>query len=380
MPADILYVDDDPDALLGAAKRSGADARFSVAGIADLKAIERPLAGATAWVLDFYNDEGSREDPTFAGTESTGLSLFQRLRLLAGESRPPAILISNHLETALGQGVTAGLRHRLAEEVGVEWVADKSPETGAYVREILAIADATATFQAAAKVLAAAQPGDYVAALADNLLRLSTDAQWRPLAISDVDAWRPPVLRAASEGAGGERLDVNARPFVAWMIRQTLAYPSFVISIAQVAARLGVSTSSLRTCAAAENGLAKALGSLEYSGVLKDFVGKRWWSAGVDDFVFSLPGASDDRQGALEALAGKSELEFLNIDDPVVVSNADLVETDQIAPSEDCVRASDEHAPSHAPPAWVLKRDVARDRTLARRVWLEDQTTLAASA
>ena len=48
MPADILYVDDEPNALLSAPKRLGANERFSEKGIADLKAVERPLPGDQA--------------------------------------------------------------------------------------------------------------------------------------------------------------------------------------------------------------------------------------------------------------------------------------------------------------------------------------------
>jgi hypothetical protein len=383
MAADILYVDDDPGPLLGRAEKAGQAGRFDIYDVPRLETLTRAsLQTSTAWVLDFYNDEDSVDTDTFAATKETGLSLFQRLRLLAGETRPPAILISNHLERALGRAVIPGRRHRLAEDVGVEWVAEKAADHTDTLAEILQISDATGAFVAAREKLANADPPSYVETLASTLLALPSDAQWASLALNDLDDWRPPTWveqDTAGEKDGEARGDANARPFVAWIIRQVLPYPSFVISVAHVAARLKVSTESLRKVLESENGLSRKLGERRYAGVMSGFGGGQWWAAGVDALVFDLPRAKEERQAALTEMAGPGILDFLDIADPVVVSDADLVETDQIASADDCVRASDEHAPSHAPPAWVLAEAARKDRALARRVWLEDQPNLAAN-
>ena len=380
MAADILYIDDEPEQLIRLAEKAGAEDRFSVYDVNQLDEVQSPppLPLANAWVLDFYNDEKARGSGAFGDTKSTGLSVFQGLRLLAGERRPPAILISNHLESALGQPVLPRLRHRLAEQVGVEWVAEKDPDGDRYLVEILAIADATSTFQAVAEELSKAAAEDYLAVLADRLLAMPNDAPWAPLAINDLDNWRPPSWRdeVANDGGAVDRINANARPFVAWMIRQVLAYPGVLIGTAHIAARLDVSTASLKRCFEAGDRIGQALGERLYRGVLDGLYEPRWWAAGVDEFVFGLPRASDERRDLLLDLsAGK--LEFLNLENPVVVSNADLVETDAIASADDCVRASDADAPSHAPPSWILKDEARRDKALARRVWLDDLPGLA---
>ena len=169
----------------------------------------------------------------------------------------------------------------------------------------------------------------------------------------------------------------SARSMVAWMLRQALPYPSFIVRDRHIAVRLGLSLGCVRAATASRTPLAKSLNRAVYKGTLAGFGGTRWWSAGIDALAWSLPRQKDARIETLEKLVAPVELEELALVDPVVVSDGDLIETDDIAPAAECVRAADDHFPPHAPPAWVRIEDARRDRVLARRVKLQDQAELA---
>jgi hypothetical protein len=119
---------------------------------------------------------------------------------------------------------------------------------------------------------------------------------------------------------------------------------------------------------------------MSYTGILKGFAGPRWWTAAIDAFDWELPRDNTGRTSALEKLVAPIPLAELGLVDPVVVSDADLVETDEIDALENCVRASDEYFPAPALPAWV-RISAARDEVaLARKVRVEDQHELALEA
>lgn len=127
MTADIIYVDDEPLPLLAAARAARAGNRIAdflpdALGDAQVQAAQSNL-----WVFDFFNDPIDDARTGFERSTSNGLSIFQQFRYLVGESRPPAVLISNDLQAAVGGDVDAERRHILAEQLGVEWIAHKAP-------------------------------------------------------------------------------------------------------------------------------------------------------------------------------------------------------------------------------------------------------------
>lgn len=389
MVSDIVYIDDEPQHLLASAKSHRAGKRFADYIPPDLGGAGPDAAAANLWVFDYYNDDEERKMPSLCGAASNGLSVFQQFRLLVGDARPPAVVVSNHLESALGADINLARRHILAEEFGVEWVAPKTLEKGDVVAEILALADAVGYLRENSATLRAVDPTHYVSEFCRLALRLPQNVDWLRAAVREVAAWRPPIWL---EAVGDHRVQAlrdelaidpdirSVRAVVAWMLRQSLPYPSFLIQDRHVAVRLGVSLDCLRAANAAATGIAKSLRRTRYKGILADFERPRWWGAGVDAIEWGLPRQSEARTEALRQLVAPVTLVELNFADPVVVSDADLVETDEIAPASDCVRASDEHFPLPAAPAWVKIADAKQDKALARKVRQEDQRELVDQA
>jgi hypothetical protein len=386
MPSDIIYIDDEPQHLLAAAKAVRAGKRFAEFMPPDLDGAGAEAAVANLWVFDFYNDDEERKKPSLRGTASNGLSVFQQFRQLVGDARPPAVVVSNHLEAALGSDINPARRHILAEEFGVEWVAPKTLGNGGdVIAEILALADAAETLRASSARLKAAGPSEYVAELCHLALKLPQNVEWQRAAIREASGWRPPIWLEGGEDhrvqSLREELAIDpeirsVRGVIAWMLRQVLPYPSFLVRDRHVAVRLGISLPCLRAVNEAASGLSKSLKRVRYKGVLSDFDAPRWWGAGVDAIEWGLPRQREARSESLRQLCAPIPLVELEVADPVVVSDADLVETDEIAAAADCVRASDEHFPAEAAPAWVKIVDAKQDKALARKVRQEDQREL----
>lgn len=382
---DIVYIDDEPQGLIAAAKALRAGARFqpyappcwpdSAAGVA---------AQANLWVFDFYNDDSQRENPALTGVATNGLSVFQQFRLLVGDARPPAVLVSNHLEQALGSDIRPERRHIIAEQVGVEWVSAKVGRGNDPIKEILALADSVATLRALSARLTASDPGQYVAELSTLALKLPRNVSWVQSAVKNVAEWRPPVwvngvqrVESPRRASSTHPEIRSARDVIAWLVRQVLPYPSFLVREQHLAVRLGITLKCLAAALKADTLLAKRARRCSYRGILEDFDGPRWWATGVDALSWSLPRDKTARSAALAKLVAPIPLRELKFTDPVVVSDADLIETNEIAEVSTCVRAADEYFPSQAGPAWVKIINARHDLALARKVKLEDQPDLS---
>jgi len=388
--ADIVYVDDEPAPLIAAAEAVGSRGRFVEYLPDQLDRAKAAAANPNLWVFDFFNTPLDEEQAGMEQAESNGMSVFQQLRYLVGDFRPPTVLISNNLEAALGTDVNAARRHILAEQFGVEWIAPKVlPGGGTSLPELLSIADAVKSLRLQAAALREVGAADYAAELSHSILSLPRNPEWARLAVRDVATWRPPSM---ADTVGDHRPAVlrntvptepelrATRAIVAWLIRQVLFFPSFIVSRRHVATRLGITLECLDAALAQQTELARKLNRMSYKGILKGLVDNRWWSAGIDGFAWKLPRERQARTAALTQLVSPVPLVELEFIDPVVVSNADLVETNDIAPASECVRVSDENFPRNAPPGWVRIEDVRQDRALARRVRPEDQERLVENA
>ncbi|TCS09300.1 hypothetical protein EV281_1011181 [Rhizobium sp. BK418] len=175
---------------------------------------------------------------------------------------------------------------------------------------------------------------------------------------------------------------LKAQVVIGWLLAHVLPYPSFLLTDRQAALRLQITPDSFRklveTVGTDGNGGAhqgKLLAS-RYEGPLSRFLGPRWWRAGIDDLAWHLSQDAAGFQAALEALAGTGAIKWLEQSEPVLVSDADLIETDEIAEAKDCVRVTDEDFPAGIDPAWVRIDEARSDKKLAAKVIYEDRELL----
>lgn len=372
---DIVYVDDEPDALLALATEE------------QLKRIQtlkfdptpdaEPLAAPSSekvWLFDFFLVAPAPGNDT----DENGLSLFQKWKVTAC-GRPTTALVSSDLERAVGQSPGPVERHHIvAQRHGVEWVGDKSDET---LRRIVTLADAATKIGIGLKPTVERHgAGVYeIEQLVFDVLGVPREAEWARSAERQIDRARPPraVLGTSSSAV--------ARKVIAWLLTHVLPYPSFLLTDAQAALRLQIDAKSFREVADrigsfTADELAGSFDASLYDGPLAGFLGRRWWRAAIDDFAWHISEAGEDYRSRFQEFAGEIALKWLDQPEPVLLSNADLIETDETADASECVRVTDEDFPADVDAAWVRIDEAIGDRLLAAKVVFEDRELLSPAA
>lgn len=75
-------------------------------------------------------------------------------------------------------------------------------------------------------------------------------------------------------------------------------------------------------------------------------------------------------------MAGATAIEWLLQSEPVLLSDANLVETDEVVEARECVRVTDEDFPANVDAAWVRIEAAREDRQLEAKVVYEDRDLL----
>lgn len=370
---DIVYVDNEPNELVQKATlEQKARIRpfvFDKSNPEENEAAFAAASDASLLLFDFF----LLDEQVPSENSENGLSLFNKWRSVISADRPVTVLVSSDLEKAIGEPIGPVERHHvLAQRLGVEWIGDKSDQAIAdTIARVIALADASIAIRQVLEAVEGNDSGDsaplHVERICFDVLGASKDARWANSAQRQVDRARPPRIETPSAGFGA------ARPIVAWLVGHALPYPSFLISDAQAAVRLGLTPASFRSLVEAK---AEAFGLVCYDGPLRSFLKRRWWRAGIDDLVWKESQGPEPYRERLQNFAGAIQLDWLEMADPVVVADDRLVETEDIADASQCVRATDEDFPSNVDPAWVSLEEAKGDRILAAKVIFDDRPLL----
>ena len=370
----ILYVDDEADDFLATMTEHQ---RACIKSFQDQPEDGFPGAFEEAkrahiWVFDFFFKVQDVDNPD--DLAENGLSLFHKWRRSIGNARPPTAVISGHLERAIGPLEHPGRHHIHAKRLGVEWIGDKTdPLVGA---KLLALSQASASIADAVQPCATPLGGDHqngpqgtalsLQTLCEEVLRLPSDIDWGATALRHVDHARPPRILPPPPGFGASRL------ILSWLLQNVIPYPTFLISDAQAAVRLDVTLTTFRNLVDAFGDTVPLLSQALYKGPVPEILGRRWWRGAIDHLAWVLQEDELDYQEALPNLFPAEEIEFLPHADPVVLFDADLVETETIVSSANCLRAMDEYLPPNVSPVWISKEDVDENRELRAKVVVED--------
>lgn len=174
---------------------------------------------------------------------------------------------------------------------------------------------------------------------------------WRTDAREEVLDCRPPLheLSARSHGLA----------LVRWLLHRIFPYPCFLLDDLQLRARLRVD--SLDGGEVETEPLLDALNPYCYTGVLAGFGGRRWWRAGVEDWLFTATEGQSGDPRAVARLARRhgatTGTTWLR---PVVVIGGDLARSPLFSEVEDTVRVRPDDWPVYAEDAFA-RRDVARE-------------------
>lgn len=355
----ILVVDDHPDEArtladeigTGAGAFSPDEVRGEDLRTADLVLVDYDLSAWPAASAEAF--------PAVSPADGLALASVFRSHAMPDyrKGRPVAFALHSSQLERIGDSLSREIReHAIARVHNLEWVFDK--KTGA---ELQPLADRARVLAAATRAL----PDDWPDEPSDAADVLKALLAWSPQLPGAELAWQqarrchPPLheLSAATDGLTCLR----------WLAHRILPYPCFLYDDIHAAMRLGIAPEAFEFLVS-ESSAAEALATTRYQGVLDGLLGRRWWRAGIDHWLWDLqrhaPGSA---RGALLAAAAGTGLQTNAIVDPVTVLDENYRPLPQPVGAANAVRIAPDDWPTFADDAW------ASLELISESPWLRDQ-------
>jgi hypothetical protein len=349
----ILVVDDEPD-------RSERELKNALRGKATLlvahpnDVVESDLSRSDLVLVDYRLENWAARDisPVSLAPQS-GLSLAAILRDRVDQpgqaGRVAFGLLSGHLQDVRGRLASTSPPQVVARLNNLEWVFEKGQQ--GLAGQVALLAGGLLQCRSACRPMA---PDGAEKAL-ERLLGLDKRRSWGLRAWEGVWGCQPPL----------QEMDAEAGPIalVRWLLHNIQPYPTFLWSDHYVAARLRIGVASLRAIVDGESRLALDLSRLAYKGAFASFLGRRWWRAGLEDYLWdATKGMARDVTTLRQVVKERAgtELGEIALLEPVVTLNKDLSIKDEFCGIDDAVRVRPEWWPAYADSAW-MRRDDAVD-------------------
>ncbi|MGY3487947.1 hypothetical protein ACVW1C_005830 [Bradyrhizobium sp. USDA 4011] len=312
------------------------------------------------------------ETPSLSMKAQDGASFVAHLRSWARTRRvklAPLVMFTNQEDAfaneipAVGASVPLGgsfrgREHRLAPTLDVEWIAFKDEKDIANRISSLAL-----SYEEVRK--ASGSNGVSLGEI-EGLLRIPAGAIWTERAKEELQSARPPVNEmdpSAQESVRG------SAQVIRWLCQRALSYPGMLMSDLFAAWSLGLTVHGFRALANAEAKTAwlEGLHQCRYQGLLHDFLGRRWWRAGIGQLVWQLEevsARSATRESALAEVAPGIKVGPLVPISTHAVAWTDDFREDSIRPVDQLVQLHPPGWPAEAMEPWLPRSEIERDRTL----------------
>lgn len=367
----ILIVDDEPDQQEGFVSSLKGPALVMHPEDVDEQSVKEADLVVVDHFLDHWHPEGN-----VAQRPQNGRALAAVLRSLvedeAERDHPVAFAIwSGRIEDIAGQLPPDVREHALARIHDLEWVFSKedrfrhAPLSQQLTSLTEAVCQLPYTWNLNTEEQARAQ--------VYQLLSIPDEQDWSGRAFPDVLECRAPLyeLSTASHGLA----------FLRWLLHRILPYPCFLLDHRYLANMLRVSVIALRKeLASRDSPLGAVLAPARYGGILHDFLGPRWWKAGVESLLWDSTNGTPHDTGALEKFLGEAtegRIHQVEGRDPVVCVTPAYEISDEIVEVDDAVRVTPDDWPAFADSAWAKLEDVQEDPGLAARVVPLDRSQLS---
>jgi hypothetical protein len=318
----------------------------------DLRHWSRPELGSSNDL--FFPRDGLALLTALRASVERSLDLRGSAALHPARILPTAFALhTGHLDLLPGGDRARGREYVLAHAYNVEWIFTKQrrrgePLFGVQVESLARAARAVVRSWSAESREEAERARTARRALV-RLLRLPARAAWRDHAWREVEECHPPLgdLATATHGLA----------LLRWLVLRILPYPCFLLDDRHLAARLQVDPKALRASLQTEDSrLARALQPARYSGVAAEFLGVRWWRAGVETILWRLTKGLVGR-AAIDALLAKLDpsLRTVSAVHPVVCLNERLMPSDKLAEIDAALEMLPDDWPPYAERAWVTR-------------------------
>ena len=354
----ICIVDDEPDRLRALNDEFAPTADLHITHPEDLR--DGDLAGAHLVLVDYILKEWpTRDHQILALQPLNGLGLVAVLRNHVQErlrpNAPTAFAIhSGHLGDLSPGMPPQALPQAIARSQNLEWVFPKN-DVSALVLQASSLARAVQ-----------ALPPDWSLddigqnpSVAQKLIDLPTEEAWSLRAWEDVEDAHPPI-HELSEWTHG-------LAFLRWLLHRILPYPCFLRDQQYLAARLHVSVDSLKGALGAKGALWDALQPFLYTGILDDFLGPRWWRAGIEAYLWEATRGRSFDPDAIQRVLGDvhgTPLEQVPYVHPVVCLDGDLLPLPELCDNDRAVLIQPDDWPPYADQALALKKSTQENPRL----------------
>jgi hypothetical protein len=368
----VLIVDDKPDGERAQVSLSQGNVEFSVEHPQGVT--EHDLNIADLVLVDYVlEDWPERDSAGSIGLQPlNGLALAAVLREHAcrdfSRESPTAFAIrSAHLNELSGDLPPEFREHIIAKTHNLEWVFPKtSSGVVPVIDQITALAGAVHQLPSSWPESTAEEIRDIV----NGLLALP-DQPWIVRAQENIEDCHPP-LQGLSEASHG-------LAFLRWLLHSILPYPCFLWDMHYVAARFRVTYASIAQALQQDDDLESLLQPFSYRGILADFLGWRWWRAGIESFVFDLTDGDPFNIELLhDRLASqvRFELEPIEQSQPVVCLDVHYRPLPEFSSIEDAVRVQPDDWPPFADQAWTTVALAKENPPLGAMVVSQDRNRL----
>jgi hypothetical protein len=323
------------------------------------------LARADLVLVDYTLDDwvGQDQASCLAHRPRNGLALAAVLRAHADEvagARPVAFaLYSGQIASIAGSLPPEVRDHALARLNNLEWVFEKG--SAELADRIAELADAVMRLNAAGASEAAP----------DRLRRLLElpSADWADAGWRSVEACHPP-LHELSEAT-------HTLALLRWFAQRILPYPCFLWDSTYLAAAIGVTQGSLTRVLSTRNELRDALEVVRYTGVIANFLGARWWRAGVENAIWDITEGISDTEAALKSLSARAGFALEPLPHRAVVPlGSDYRPSGEPVAVENALRIQPDDWPPFADDAWTTVELARTDGRLRALVVEHDRSLL----
>jgi hypothetical protein len=364
----VLFVDDEPEQLHSFAEDINRRGAVHVHQPMDPSTLDDELLAQAHLVCMDLSLEHSKLMPSFPKLRTQfvrGLGLITLAQEHVQQEFPKraiAFALYSGKVVLIGKGLEGG-DHVTARVHNVDWVFHKN-QSEDEIKQIESLAMAVQ-----------ALPPDWPTSKDDlrrtlsRWLGLEHKADWLEQAWVDIEDCHPPVHGISTHTRGIS--------FLRWMLHRILPYPTALVDIYQLAARLRVTPKSLKRamCSDSEK-LHALLDPVAYDGQLHEFMGLHWWRAGVNAVLFDLAEGGELEILQKKVLETSSVLQPVTPSQPVVVLGADLRSSEELVAIEDAVRVQPDGWPSFASPAWMSIKAIKDTPSLASLVIEDDREQL----
>ena len=346
-PPRILIVDDEPEYGGSPIKLALAPEDASITVLHPRQICDSHLLDCAVLVVDHYLDDWGELDsqiPAMRPRDGFALAAVLRSQLPTDAPGPAVSILTGQMLKLAGAIPLTTAEHLLAWQHDVEWVFQKGTSEAP---RLIALAKAVEALRGA---WSARFDIDHLSTKWLNL----PDEPWACVALDHIVQTRPPIHSLGTQTTGASVLR--------WFLQRILPYPTFLTDVFWTATRLGVTVDWLQAELLTESAFHERLVSCEYSGPLADFIGLRWWRAGLAGVIVELSkGSPFDRQALQAGIRSLSSNEpaFLLEDRPVLAVDPDTMQPTRVVDASVAVQIAPDGWPVFADAAWAATEDVS---------------------